>query len=330
MRRREFLVLVSGALVAPMGARAQDISQRRVAVLLAGPRDTPDAKAQVGAFQETLESLGWRADKALQFDVRSASGNRQLMSSAAQELIQMRPHAILAVTTPVTTAIKGLTQSIPVVFINVSDPVGDGVVASLARPGGNITGFINVEASMAGKWLELLREVVPGLRRVAVLHNPDIGPAGGMFFDEPLKMAASFLNLKVTLAAARSAAEVETVIGSLSREQGDGLIVLPGGAFARIHQQVIRELSLKHRVPTIYSERGFVRAGGLLSYGPDYLDLYRGAAGYVDRILRGVKAQDLPVQVPSKFELVINLKTAKLLGLDVPLLLQQRADELVE
>ncbi len=329
MRRREFLLLVSGALFAPTGAAAQEDGQRRLAILLAGPQDTPDAKAQIGAFQETLERLGWPAGK-VRYEVRSASGHRQLMSTAAQELIQLRPHAILAVTTPVTTTIKNLTQSIPVVFINVSDPVGDGIVASLARPGGNITGFINVEASMAGKWLELLREVVPGLRRVAVLHNPDIGPARGMFFDQPLKTAASSLNLQLTLAAARSAEEVETAIKSLSRERGDGLIVLPGGAFARVHQQAIRELSFKHSVPTIYSERGFVRAGGLLSYGPDYLDLYRGAAGYMDRILRGVKPRELPVQVPSKFELVINLKTAKTLGLDVPLLLQQRADEIVE
>ena len=215
-------------------------------------------------------------------------------------------------------------------FINVSDPIGDGVIASLARPGGNITGFINVEASMAGKWLELLREIAPGLRRAAVLLNPDIGPARGTFFIAPIKEAASLFNLAASMAPVRSDAEVGNLIESLGRESGSGLIIVPGGAFARIHQKRILELTVQHRVPAIYAERGFSEAGGLLSYGPDYLDLFRRAAGYVDRVLRGTKPAELPVQVPTKFELIINLRTAKAMGLSVQPTMLTRADEVIE
>ena len=335
MRRRDFITLIgSAAMASPLAARAGRAQQgertRRLAVLLGTPKDNPASQAQFATFRQALAELQWEEGRNIRLELRFTAGDIQRMRAAAEELIALQPDAILSVTTPATLAVQKLTQTIPIVFVNASDPIGDGIVTSLARPGGNITGFINVEASMAGKWLELLRDIAPGLRRAAVLINPDTAPGGGEYFTESIKAAATSFKLAATIAAVRTGAEVENLIESLGREPTGGLIVAPGGAFARVHHNRILELTARHKVPTTYPDRSFTDAGGLLSYGPDYPDLYRRAAGYMDRIFRGTKPADLPVQVPTKFELVINLRAAKQIGLTVPPMLLARADEVIE
>jgi putative ABC transport system substrate-binding protein len=272
--------------------------------------------------------LGWNNGRNLRMDVRWAAGSVDRMRMFAKELVDLQPGVILANTTPVTAALRNETHTIPIVFVVVSDPVGAGFVASLARPGGNITGFINVEASFGGKWLELLKEIAPRVRRAAIMFNPDTAPGGGSYFLGSFESAAQSLGVEPITAPVRSVAEIESVMTRLGREPGGGLAVMSDG-FMFIHRGSIISLAARGNVPAIYFDAALSKDGGLLSFGADLRDMFRRAASYVDRILRGEPA-DLPVQVPTKFELVINLKTAKALGLTVPLTLQVRADEVIE
>ena len=257
------------------------------------------------------------------------SGDVEQMRTFAKELVALQPDVILANTTPVTLALHRATRTIPIVFAIVSDPVSEGLVASLSRPGGNITGFINMEASMGGKWLELLKEIAPGVKRAAIMFNPDTAPGRGSYFLGSFEAAAQSLAVEPIMAAVRSDADIERVITDLAREPGGGLVASSDG-FILVHRASLVSLTARHKVPAIYGSQVSPKAGGLLAYGADNLDIFRRAAPYVDRILRGAKPADMPVQVPTKFELVINLKTASALGLEVPPTLLARADEVIE
>jgi putative ABC transport system substrate-binding protein len=275
-----------------------------------------------------LQQLGWADGRNVRIDYRWANGDIDRMRAFAKELVELRPDVILSNTTPATAALQRETRTIPIVFVIVSDPVGAGLVASLPRPGGNITGFINIEASLGGKWLELLKEIAPAVRRVAIMFNPDTAPGGGSYFQGPFEAAAKSLAVEPMTAPVRSDAEIESVITSLGREQG-GLVVMTDG-YMTVHRGRIISAAAQGSVPAIYAESFSPKDGGLLSYGANYLDIFRHAVTYVDRILRGTTPGDLPVQVPSLFELVINLRTAKALSLQIPPTLLARADEVIE
>jgi putative ABC transport system substrate-binding protein len=330
MKRRAFIMLLGGAAAGwPLAVRAQQPgSIRRIGVLMGWAESDPEAKADLAAFVQGLAQLGWADGRNVRIDYRWANGDVDRMRTFAKELAELRPDVILANTTPATVALQRETRTIPIVFVIVSDPVGAGLVASLPRPGGNITGFINIEASLGGKWLELLKEIAPAVRRVAIMFNPDTAPGGGSYFLSPFEMAARSIAVEPITAPVRSDAEIENVISSLGREQG-GLVVMTDG-YMTVHRGPIISLAARNHVPAIYAESFSAKDGGLLSYGANSLDVFRHAAPYVDRILRGVTPSDLPVQVPSLFELVINLKTAKALGLAVPPSLLANADEVIE
>jgi putative ABC transport system substrate-binding protein len=251
------------------------------------------------------------------------------MRTFAKELVGLQADVILANTTPVTAALQRETRTIPIVFVIVSDPVGAGFVASLPRPGGNITGFINVEAEMAGKWLELLTEIAPGVKRAAAMFNPYTAPGGGSYYLSAFEAAARSLKVEPIVAPVHSDAEIETIVASLGREVGGGLVVMPDG-FTFVHRATTISLTARNNVPAVYTQSVFARDGGLLSYGHDRVDIFRRSASYVDRILRGAKPAELPVQLPTKFEMALNLKTAKALGLTVPPSFYWRADEVIE
>jgi putative ABC transport system substrate-binding protein len=251
------------------------------------------------------------------------------MQAFAKEIVALQPHVILTRSTPVTAALLKQTRTIPIVFTVVSDPVGEHFVESLARPGGNATGFTNVESSLTGKWLELLKEVAPGIKRVAFIFNPKLAPGGGSYYTRLIEASAPTFAVTPTVAPVHDAAAIERAIGEFAREPNGGLVVLPD-ATTLVHRKLVIALADRHRVPAIYAFRIIVMDGGLISYGIDVVDQWRQAAAYVDRILKGAKPAELPVQLPTKFAMDINLKTAKRLGLNVPLLMQQRADELVE
>jgi putative ABC transport system substrate-binding protein len=273
--------------------------------------------------------LGWTDGRTVRMDVRWAAGSVDRMRTFAKDLVELRPDVIFASTTPGTAALQRETRTIPIVFVIVSDPVGAGFVAGLARPGGNITGFTNVEASLGGKWLEMLKEIAPRVRRVAIMFNPDTAPGGGAYFLEPFETAARSLAVEPIMARVRSDAEIEAAITSLGREQA-GLVTMPD-TFMQVHQGTVISLTALNNVPAIGADLpGFAKEGGLLSYGANFPDIFRRAAPYVDRVLGGANPGDLPVQAPTKYELVINLKTAKALGLDVPLHFQQLADDVIE
>jgi putative tryptophan/tyrosine transport system substrate-binding protein len=262
--------------------------------------------------------LGWTDGRNLRMDVRwAAAGNLDRTRIFAKELVDLQPDAILANTTLVTAALQRETQTIPIVFAGINDPVASGFVVGLPRPGGNITGLISLEETMGGKWLQLLTETAPGVKRAAIMFNPDTTPGGGSYYLPSFEAAARALKVEPIIASVHSDAEIETVITSLGREPGGGIVVA-GGTFTMVHRAPIILLAAQNNVPTVYRDTVSVRDGGLLSYGPDYVDVYRRAAPYVDRILRGAKPADLPVQLPTKFEMAINLKTAKALGLTIP------------
>jgi putative ABC transport system substrate-binding protein len=330
MRRRAFITLLGGAAaVWPLAVRAQQPgSIRRIGVLTGWAESDPEAKADLAAFVRGLAQLGWADGRNVRIDYRWANGDVDRMRTFAKELAELRPDVILANTTPATVALQRETRTIPIVFVIVSDPVGSGFVKSLPNPGGNITGFINIEASLGGKWLELLKEIAPAVRRVAIMFNPDTAPGGGSYFLSPFEVAARSIAVEPITAPVRSDAEIENVISSLGREQG-GLVLMTDG-YMTVHRGLIISLAARKHVPAIYAESFSAKDGGLLSYGANSLDIFRHAVPYVDRILRGVTPGDLPVQVPSLFELVINLKTAKALGLTVPPSLLAIADEVIE
>jgi putative ABC transport system substrate-binding protein len=334
MRRREFITVLAGAvalpLLCPRVARSQQPDRmRRIGVLMASGENDPEAKAQLSGFTQRLADLGWIDGRNLRMDVRWAAGNVDRIRMFAKELVGLQPDLILANSTPATAALQRETRTIPIVFTGNSDPVGERFVASLPRPGGNITGFISQEAAMAGKWVELLTEIAPGVKRVAIMFNPDITSGGVSYFRPAFEAAARSLKVAPIVAPVHSDAEIETVMTSLGREPGGGLVVT-ADAFMQVHRAPTILLAARNNVPAVYSRSVFVRDGGLLSYGPDQVDLFRRSASYVDRILRGAKPADLPVQLPVKFEMFLNAKTAKALGLAVPPSIFLRADEVIE
>ena len=330
MRRRDFMKIIGGAAAAwPSAARAQQPNGvRRVGVSIGWNEDDPEAQAFLTAFVRRFRDLGWIEGQNVRFDYRWANGDINRMRMFAKELVNLQPDAILSVTTPTTAALQQETRTVPIVFAVVSDPVGAGFVASLARPNGNITGFINVEASLGGKWLRLLKEIAPDLRLVAIMFNPDTAPGGGSYFLNSFQEAAQTLSVKPVVTPVRSDAEIEAAINSLGGQQS-GLVLMTDG-FIQNHRRSIISSAARNKVPAIYAEAVSAREGGLLSYGANYRQMFGLAAGYVDRILRGATPIDLPVQIPTSFELVINMNAAKSLGIEVPLTLQAQADEVIE
>jgi len=331
INRRAFIMLLGGAAAAwPLAARAQQSERmRRIGVLMGYPESDSDAQANVAAFRESLQRLGWAEGRNVRIDTRwPIPADVESMQRLAKELVALQPDVILSQITPTTAALLQHTRTIPIVFATVSDPVGSGFVASLSRPGGHVTGFATLEGSLGGKWVELLKEIAPRVARVALLFNPATATMAEYYLD-PMKAAAASLGVEAIVAPVHGRSELESIIATQAREPNSGLIVLPD-SFLTVHRAEVTSLAARYRLPAVYPFRQFAELGGLLSYGVDLLENWRGAAGYVDRILKGEKPADLPVQVPSKYELVLNLKTAKALGLDVPWFLQQRADEVIE
>ena len=328
MRRREFMTVLGGAAIGwPLAARAQGERMRRIGVLMGIAESDPARQSFVSAFTGALQELGWSNGRDIEIEYRWGAGDAEQIRKFARELVDMRLDLIVGHTTPVVAALKAQTQTIPIVFTQVSDPVGSGFIDGFAKPGGNITGFTNLESSMGSKLGELLKEVAPGITRVAVMFNPDTAPDRGSYFLRPVEAAAPSLHVEVIAAPVHNDAEIESAITTLA--PGTGLVVMPD-VFILAHREQILALADRHRLPAAYAYRLFAASGGLLSYGTDLADLFRRAAPYVDRILNGTKPAELPVQQPTKFELVINLRTAKALGLNVPLSLQAGADEIIE
>jgi putative ABC transport system substrate-binding protein len=333
MKRRDFITLLGGAaatpILSPLTARAQQPNgMRRIGVLMAYAEGVAEAQRWVAAFREELQKLGWMEGRNVALDVRWATGNSERIERAAKELVASQPELVLSSSTPTTAALLQETRTIPIIFGVVADPIGSGFVASFPRPGGNVTGFTNFEPPMAGKWLELLKEIAPRVERVAILFNPATAPYFD-YFVTPFKTAAASVAVEAIVAPVRDLPELEAAIAVQARAPHGGLVVMVD-AFMAARGAMVTSLAARHRLPVIAPYRFYAESGGLLSYGNDPADNFRRAASYADRILKGAKPSELPVQAPVKFELVINLKTAKALGLDVPFLLQQRADEVIE
>jgi putative ABC transport system substrate-binding protein len=326
--RRETITLLGGAAAWPLAARAQQGGRvRRIGVLTALDENDPVSKTQVSAFTQALAGLGWTDGRNVRIDLRWAGGDTNRFRALAQELVGLQPDIILASTTLATLALQRETRTIPIVFAGVGDPVASGIVPRLDRPGGNITGFALNEATLGGKWLEVLSEIAPGLKRAAFMFNPDALPAS--LYVPSFVTAARSVKVEPITAPVHSDVEIEAAISDIGREPGGGLVVT-SDAFMFAHRAPIISAAARNNVPTVSSLSEFVRDGGLLSYGPALVDNWRRAASYVDRILRGAKPADLPVQLPTKFEMVVNLKTAKALGLAVPLSILLRATEVIE
>jgi putative tryptophan/tyrosine transport system substrate-binding protein len=331
MRRRDFITLFGSAAAGwPLAAGAQPNTQaRRVAVLMGVAEDDPARNAFTSAFTQALQDLGWREGDNIRIDYRWSAGDSERIKRFAAELVASQPDVIVGQTTPVVAALKKQTKTIPIVFTQVSDPVGSGFITDLAAPGGNITGFTNLEASMSSKLLALLKEVAPGVTRAALMFNPATAPDGGSYFLKPVQAAASDLNVTIVPTPVRDAAEIDSAMAALAGEASAGLIVAPD-VFVLAHREQIIALTARGKTPAVYAYRFFAVSGGLMSYGTDLADLFRRAGPYVDRILKGTKPGELPVQQPTKFELVVNLKTAKSLGLTIPQTLVATADEVIE
>ena len=329
MKRREFITLIGGAVaVWPLAAPAQQPERiRRVGVIVPFTANNSEAQGWVGAFLQELQQLGWSIGRNVRIDTRWAGANANDIRKQAVELAALTPDVILAHGSSVIVPLLQATRTVPIVFPVVSDPVGAGFVDSLARPGGNTTGFMLFEYSLSAKWLELLKQIAPRVTRAAVLRDPT-NPAGSAQFGA-IQGAAQSLGMEVSPINVRDAGDIERAVAAFARSTNGGLIVTPSGR-AAIHRDLIITLAAQHKLPAVYFERSFVAASGLMSYGPDYVDQYRHAAGYVDRILKGEKPADLPVQAPTKYQLVINLKTAKALGLTIPPTLLATADEVIE
>jgi len=328
MRRREVITLLGGAAAWPLAARGQQPGgRRRIGVLMNLAADDPDAPARVAAFAQGLQELGWSMGRNVQIDYRWGAGVANLYRRYGAELVALAPDLILASGVPAVSAVREANRSMPVVFVDTTDPVAAGVVASLARPGGYATGFMQFEFGMSGKWLELLKEIAPGVTRAAVIRNP-MTPAGSGQLGA-IQAAASSFRVEISPIDVRDKSEIEHGIAAFAATPNGGLIVL-SSALAAAHREQIIGSAARHRLPVVYPFRLYVNDGGLVSYGPDKIDPYRRAAGYVDRILKGEKPGDLPVQAPTKYELVINLKTARALGLTMPDTLLARADEVIE
>jgi putative ABC transport system substrate-binding protein len=330
MRRREFVTLIGVAAAWPIAARAQQGERmRRIGVLTINAEDDPEYRASIAQFVQGLASFGWTEERNIQIDRRYAAGDVERMHVFAKELVGLAPDVLFTSSTPASVALWRETKSIPTVFAQVSDPIGEGFVASLARPGGHMTGLTNFEPSLGGKWLEILREIAPAVSRVALLFNPQTSPGGGSYYSRPIEAAAAALGMQPIAMPVHAVDDVEPAVKSFARDPNGGLVVL-SDSFSVVNRKVIIGLAAQHRLPAIYFFRFFVTDGGLVSYGVDRSESFRRAAAYVDRILRGAKPSNLPVEAPTKFELVINVKTAKALGLEVPPSLLARADEVIE
>ena len=329
MKRRKFIGLVGGAAAWPLGARAQQPERiRTVSLLVAGTADDPEYQARTRAFLQTLQQFGWVDGRNVRIDIRWATNNSDAIRKQATELAALGPDVILSSTGTTTTApLLEATRTLPIVFVLLVDPVGAGYVSSLARPGGNATGFLMFEYSLSGKWLELLKQIAPGVRRVAVLRDPTITSGIGQF--GAIQSAAPSQGLEAFPFNVRDAAEIERDVTAFALSPNGGVIVTAAPR-ALLHRELIATLTARHRLPAIYSHRSYTVAGGLISYGPDILDQFRRAAGYVDRILKGEKPADLPVQAPTRYELVVNLKTARALAITIPPTLLATADEVIE
>jgi putative ABC transport system substrate-binding protein len=326
MRRREFITLLGGAAAWPLTARAQE-RVRRVGVLMHTASDEPESQTNIAAFLQGLQEAGWAVGRNLRIDYRWSAADRIRLRRYAAELVALNPDVVLAGPGATTGALREASRTVPIVFTQNIDPVGTGSVASLSRPGGNATGFAQFEYSLSAKWLELLTEIAPDLKRVGVVRDSD-GSAGiGQW--AVIQSVASPRGMELTPMDPRDTREVERIVSTLAQVRDSGLIVGVSSA-ALIYREQIVALAARHKLPAVYPYRFYVTAGGLISYGPDLTDLYRRAAGYVDRILKGAKPADLPVQNPTKYELAINLKTAKALGLDIPAAVLARADEVIE
>ena len=329
MNRREFIMLLGGAAAAwPLAARAQQGGRmRRVGVLQNLASDDPAEQARLMAFGQGLQELGWTIGQNVRIENRWSAGDPDRIRRNTEEMVALAPDVILASGNAGVAPLLQATRTVPVVFVIVPDPVGAGFVDSLARPGGNATGFIAYEYGLSGKWLEVLKEIAPGVTRAAVIRDPALASGPGQF--AAIQSIAPSLGVEVSPVNVRDAGEIERAITAFAHSPNGGLIVT-GSALVGIHRHLIIALAARHKLPAVYVERTYVAAGGLISYGSDFLDQYRRAASYVDRILKGEKPADLPVQQPTKYELVINLKTAKALGLDIPPTLLVRADEVIE
>jgi ABC-type uncharacterized transport system substrate-binding protein len=327
IRRRQFITLLGGAAAWPLAARAQqDGRMRHVGVLVGLAEQDPEAKARFAAFRQGFEKLGWFEGRNVRFDYRYAPAGARVQA-IARELIALQPEVILAQGTPISAALKQETHTIPVVFVGNVDPVGSGFVESLARPGGNLTGFLSLEASITGKWAAMLKEIAPRLARAALMSNPKTIPFDYFFLAG--EAAAPSLGIELVPARVENAADIERFIESFARVP-DGGLILPPDTTTVVNRDLIIALAARYRLPAVYAFRFLVASGGLMSYGTDFVDLFRLSASYVDRVLRGAKAADLPVQVPVKYQTVLNVKTAKALGLEVPPMLLARADEVIE
>jgi putative ABC transport system substrate-binding protein len=328
MRRRDFITLLGTAVAWPVAARAQQREQmRRIGVLMNLGSDDAEGQARNAAFLQGLQELGWTVGRNVRIEYRWGAGDAELFRRHGLELVALAPDVILAGGGAVVPSLLQATRTIPIVFTLTPDPVGAGFVESLARPGGNATGFTIFEYGISGKWLELLKEIAPHVTRAAVIRDPAI--AAGLGLWGAIQSVAPSLGVELRPLGVRDAGEIERVVTAFARSSNGGLIVT-GSSLATVHRELITTLAARYRLPAVYPQRSFVTVGGLISYGPDSIDPYRQAAGYVDRILKGEKPADLPVQAPTKYELVINLKTAKALGLDVPPTLLARADEVIE
>jgi putative ABC transport system substrate-binding protein len=330
MRRRAFIALLGGAAAAwPVAARAQQPggAMRRIGVLMTAAADDPEGQARNAAFLQGLQQSGWTVGRNVRIDYRWGAGNTDRLRHFAAELVGLAPDVIVATAGATVGALQQVSRTVPIVFVTTIDPVGSGFVDNLARPGGNATGFLAFEYSLSSKWLELLKQIAPSVRRAAVLRDT-ASPAGSAQFGA-IQAVAPSLGVEVSPLNMRDAGEIERAVVAFARSANGGLIVT-GTTSATVHRNLIVTLAARHNLPAVYYARYFAAAGGLISYGPDFIDQYRRAAGYVDRILKGEKPADLPVQAPTKYELTINLKTAKALGLEIPATLLARADEVIE
>jgi putative ABC transport system substrate-binding protein len=325
MRRRQFLGVVGAVAAIPLAARAQQM--RHIGVLVVSAKDDPDTVARLAGLRQGLERLGWFEGRNIRIDYRYAAGRTDQFQALAKELVALKPEAILAHSTPIATALQRESRAIPIVFVNVSDPIGSGFIASLARPGGNLTGILLYEEGVIGKWLAMLKEIAPRLERVAAIGSPKTTPYD--YFVRSAETAAVSLGMKIMPSTMESIDDVELAIQSVARAPNGGLLVLPDSMNIAYRDRIIA-LTAQHGLPAVYFARLFVAAGGLMSYGTDLVDVFRQAASYFNGILRGVVPSDLPVQAPTKYETTVNFKTAKALGLQVPPSLLVRADEVIE
>jgi putative tryptophan/tyrosine transport system substrate-binding protein len=329
MRRREFLGLLGGmAAVRPLAAHAQPDRVRRLGVLMAVAESDADVRKGIVIFQQQLQELGWRDGQNIRIDYRWGDADPGRIQILAKELVDLHPDVLVGHSTPSAKGLLNQTRSIPIVFLTVTDPLGQGLVSSLAHPGGNITGFSVFEFSLGTKWVETLKQIAPGIRRVTAIFNPDTAPYYGLYL-ESITAGVSSLAVESIAVQVHSEADIESAIRKIGNEPNNGLFVLPDSHNV-VHRKRIIELAAQYRLPTIYYFRYFASDGGLIAYGPDEMDLFQRTAGYVDRILKGTSPSDLPVQQPAKFELVINLKTARAIGIPIPVSLLARADEVIE